>query len=1493
MVDFKTALESLGSGKLSLRRIRRQINKLLDSSPPEARHLLGELESARAKNILDGRQYSILKKQIEDFIASHPEEVNEGFYPNDATVVAGEQPDMEVNPTVIGSGSSPEDIREMTQPEGGVRDDATIPREQAEEREIPDDAEDTTMLKDAPDGDKTEALSDSGDRTEALSDSGGMPVDFDFSSPNAFSVDGANTPDSSDLSGDISGTDMTGPAAAEGDLSGGYGEGSIIKQRFRLEKVLGIGGMGKVYKAIDLLKEEARDKKPYVAVKLLNDDFKGHPEAFIALQREASRQQKLAHPNIATIYDFDRVGGRGTPVFITMELMEGMELKDFIRKKVKPQGGMPFAKAYDLIQQLGAGLIYAHDRSLVHSDFKPGNAFLCNDGTVKTLDFGIARAVKNPVTGEKEKTLFDPGKLGALTPAYASLEMLEGSEPDTRDDTYALGCTAYELLTGKHPFNKLPANKAEQNHLKPPYIKNLNKKQNRALRRAVAFHRKDRSPSVAHFVEELAGKPTWHKNPLTIAAAILLVVAGILFNPAMDYLHEQELQQLITTINQSAPETIPGHLTRIRELPLEEDKNTVTREAQAVLQRHLGNKVTALLSDDTHAFNYRQTDNIILEIAEFYPESIFLQEQRERITEHKRKLISDYNHEYVAMLRDTERIGGIRGILDKLANVDPQHPLLSDPRPATAYRLLAYEAYERGELDEALTLAQSGLETAPDDVRLHDLQNIVNRAKQVTELEQSLAWVQSQLTSLEAIQQQINIIQSLSGLKLDSPQLQQLADTTQPLIREQIQQMLTEGERQDAEALSNAYGPLLRALGLYREATQIKLAHLGEAERTQLIQQLTEENFAALETGLRQPELGNMDWEYNLLAAIRELRILTADSPEPLGRFDSLVSDVSQLFIDQANLVLEDKRFDIADNLVQRAQLFAPELDMVKEALVAVADARAEDARQERVRSYKTDIKAFADGDNISDAVATLQKLQEELPENDIYLTTEAIPLVVGSFTRVARSRAEAKDFESALTLARRGYELEPTNDLIKSMGDEYQAEVNISGLLTLFRDNTVDTIPGDARVKVNQIKDHAAAGRFAEFSKEAISLLRNKVQTLRKRNENAAAVVARISAEMFPSSTDLAKLRSDLQLKPWDQYSTANALTSVGKLTEAQALLEREREKFSGHPQYEIFAKTLENKLAEVQNFYNMYLEDKETAEGDYVKLSATEALLSRAQKLWTDNPDYKEERTALKKLIVSLKPARKPTIRQAEKFDASSLASTVAQTVEWTPVPSVAECTTRLAGYGRRAKAVCYDVIHRQGARGPDLIVVPAGEGMEKSFAIGKYEISRGDWTKYCIISGNCTAETNKERRHEPQTGISLAEAQQYAEWLSERTGKTYRLPSREEWEYASLSQGKQPYKDYNCRVAIGDKIIKGTGIISVKSGRSNAWGIKNHVGNVQEWVVDNGSNTVEARGGSFQDPHSKCEISLSREHDGGADDITGFRILREEVFDQSELS
>ncbi len=110
------------------------------------------------------------------------------------------------------------------------------------------------------------------------------------------------------------------------------GPGVTLKERFVLLEKLGQGGMGVVFKAKDLLKVEAQDKDPYVAIKVLTDAFKKYSGSFIALQREASKAQRLAHPNIATVYDFDR---DGNTVFMTMEYLQGKPLNQLIKELSK------------------------------------------------------------------------------------------------------------------------------------------------------------------------------------------------------------------------------------------------------------------------------------------------------------------------------------------------------------------------------------------------------------------------------------------------------------------------------------------------------------------------------------------------------------------------------------------------------------------------------------------------------------------------------------------------------------------------------------------------------------------------------------------------------------------------------------------------------------------------------------------------------------------------------------------------------------------------------------------------------------------------------------------------------------------------------------------------------------------------------------------------------------------------------------------------------
>lgn len=273
------------------------------------------------------------------------------------------------------------------------------------------------------------------------------------------------------------------------------GIGSVIKDRFELVEVLGQGGMGIVYKAKDKRKVEAMDRQPFVALKVLNDEFRKNPESFIALQRETRKSQALAHPNIVTVYDFDTDGPH---VYMTMECLKGKPLSAIMNQQ--ESNAEPIKNRWSLINQLGNALRYAHEKKIIHSDLKPGNIFVSDDGILKVLDFGIARAVKDSDQKRGETTYFDAGSLNCLTPAYASCEMFEGQAPDIRDDIYAFGCVVYGILAGHHPFNKIPAIQARNNQLKPEPIKGLKRKLWNAIKLTLEFKREKRTPTIKDFL---------------------------------------------------------------------------------------------------------------------------------------------------------------------------------------------------------------------------------------------------------------------------------------------------------------------------------------------------------------------------------------------------------------------------------------------------------------------------------------------------------------------------------------------------------------------------------------------------------------------------------------------------------------------------------------------------------------------------------------------------------------------------------------------------------------------------------------------------------------------------------------------------------------------------------------------------------------------------------------------------------------------------------
>jgi len=267
------------------------------------------------------------------------------------------------------------------------------------------------------------------------------------------------------------------------------GVGSILRDRFILDTEIGRGGMGHVYSAVDRRRLEAGHDQPYVAVKLLNESFHNDSEALRLLEAEARKSQALAHPNITTVYDFDR---DKADVFIVMELLKGIGLD----RRLGQLLGQPLSpgECARVLKGTCAGLSFAHSRGVVHSDLKPGNIHLLSDGSIKLLDFGLAAAA----SASADHPIQD-----SLTAAYASPEQFRRAPRDPRDDVFALGCVAYLVLTGRHPFASRPIDEVAREGLEPAPVEGLDPQAWDTIRHALVFDRNQRLADVDAFLKGL------------------------------------------------------------------------------------------------------------------------------------------------------------------------------------------------------------------------------------------------------------------------------------------------------------------------------------------------------------------------------------------------------------------------------------------------------------------------------------------------------------------------------------------------------------------------------------------------------------------------------------------------------------------------------------------------------------------------------------------------------------------------------------------------------------------------------------------------------------------------------------------------------------------------------------------------------------------------------------------------------------------------------
>src|SRR4051812_10441177 len=215
------------------------------------------------------------------------------------------------------------------------------------------------------------------------------------------------------------------PSAPLKEISGRIGKYDIVKP-------LGKGAMGIVYLAHDTVLE--RDVALKVMVAAIADD----PELKQRFEREAKAVARMTHPNVVNVFDLGSHTD-GSP-YIAMELLKGQDLQ----KAVRTPPPMPLERKVNVIVQVLAGLAHAHQAGIVHRDIKPANIFINQDGTVKIMDFGVARLTTASMTGT--------GNIVG-TADYMSPEQVKGAKVDGRSDLFSVGCMLYELLAGKRPFH--------------------------------------------------------------------------------------------------------------------------------------------------------------------------------------------------------------------------------------------------------------------------------------------------------------------------------------------------------------------------------------------------------------------------------------------------------------------------------------------------------------------------------------------------------------------------------------------------------------------------------------------------------------------------------------------------------------------------------------------------------------------------------------------------------------------------------------------------------------------------------------------------------------------------------------------------------------------------------------------------------------------------------------------------------------------------------
>ena len=1343
--------------------------------------------------------------------------------------------------------------------------------------------------------------------------------------------------------------------------------------------------MGVVYKAKDLRKEEAQDRNPYVAVKILNEEFKRHPDSLKALQRESRKAQSLAHPNVVTVFDFDRDGGT---VFMTMEYLEGESLDKF--NKRHSGRGVPVAKALELIEGLSNGLAYAHHKGVVHSDFKPGNAFLTKDGLVKIFDFGIARAAKQTEAVTGEKTLFDAASLGALTPAYASCEMLEGKDPDPRDDVYALACVSYELFSGRHPFDKLPAASARDRGLVPERIKSLSMRQWQGLMEGLAFDRDSRSPSVRQFLAGLKPKPVQKAVIAGVVTTALLVLAlGVLWFPG--YLERQRLDDIVVAI-QSGNRLLIGEVNpELLELSADArasvflDSETRSRYVQFVKQQ-----IEKVFAPAEERYDYPAAAQMLDELESLMPDSASVAELQESVasTLDAARL---QQQDKVRELLDGGALIALQGspnvvdVLQTLKQMDPEDTTDQDALIPLRFASQAASAFEAGDLDVAEVLVEEGRRFAPDDAvfaSLGDRITIERNAIMKADLE----------SRIQAALPQLNTFEDFESLRPDLVGLLALDPESAVLASALTRLRAATDATLESDIAGYRYGAAREALEqvngiLPEDFVQSGLARLNAAEAS---------GVSALVAEVEGSVAANPEDTAALEKIFADLESTDADPIVMIRVRDAAAG----AYIAQARVAISGDDPDTAGDLLARGADTRPSASVGDEiallerqlernaALAAAEDDEQRAELQEQSRLETAALKQqFEEG--LSQPALTVAQgrallgVLDQLEAQQIEVAADSRARIAGLMVQGTQQLAQQDQWTEALAAARDAAALMPgvatlsdnvarleknnferlnrrrvsvavtaLDDLLTSpkFDLEWSEQINrqIARLESLLPEDDA-TLAGAtqqaALVYLQRAQDMRRAERF-ELAEQALARanalmpgfaglaleqdrLRQARETYRERTENRARLAQidslkeRLRQEARAGQIDRARRTLEqvaLQLPADNEFvvaegpnliaaayfDSAQAAARRRQFDQALALVDRGLEfapdnapLIDARVRYADQAAATRQPSTGSQNQYSPAPgagQNQATAANDRIRQSVEAgtnidetALRNDLARLRELDPSLYDETSTwasaqfVRQTDALLADGRVEEARARRDLGMRLFPSDRALAAIRIPAPASAgpdPCASAdLVGRGAIREGSCRDAI-AAGGNGPYLVVVPGATAGAPPFAISKYEITVREYNAYCSFTALCPEFETRDDLV-PVTHLSIADARNYAAWLSIETGRRYRLPTATEWRHAARAETDAIRWNFNCQVREGGKLVRGLSLQPVAAGTDNNWGLRNYIGNAREWV--DAGDRLEARGGAFTDSKENCSVEARVEHDGEPDNVTGMRLVR----------